>query len=215
VVPLDGPADGPAPAIVTGIPALDDETERQLLARAGVDPDAFAALYRAHLDAVHRFLLRRSRCPQVAEDVTSTTFERALRGVDGFRWRPGGFRAWLYRIAANELAGYQRDRLRVTTPHAQRTLVRYVERPSDGDLDDIDRLLETAAARDRLVAALDALSPAHQEVLALRYLAGLEVAEAAEALGCSRGALAVRAHRALAALRVELQRHSPVPEDLA
>jgi RNA polymerase sigma-70 factor (ECF subfamily) len=145
----------------------------------------------------------------VAEDVTSATFERALRRIEGFQWRPGGFRGWLYRIAANELAGYHRDRQRATTAQAQRGLIRYVERPTDGDLDDIEHALEMDAAREQLVAAMDALAPGHQEVIALRFLSGLSVAEAAAALGCTRGALAVRTHRALAALRAQLRPPSP------
>jgi RNA polymerase sigma-70 factor (ECF subfamily) len=188
---------------------MDAAGERDLVARAGGDADAFADLYRAHVDAVYRFLLRRSRSRDIAEEVTSATFERALRSIDTFAWRPGGLRPWLYRIAANELAGFHRDRGRAATAQAQRSLMRYADRPTDGDLGDIDRLLDEEHAREHLVAALDALSPGHQEVIALRYLAGISVAEAADALGCSRGALAVRCHRALAALRTQLDLPSP------
>jgi RNA polymerase sigma-70 factor (ECF subfamily) len=209
VVPLPGPTAAGA----AGTPSSHGETERSLVARASHDPDAFARLYREHVDGIYRFVLRRSRSQQVAEDVTSATFERALRGIGGFEWRPGGFRGWLYRIAANELAGYQRDRLRATTAQAQRSLIRYVERPSDGDLDDIEHALEMDAARGQLVAALDELAPGHQEVIALRFLSGLSVAEAATALGCSRGTLAVRTHRAVAALRARLEPSSPNPID--
>jgi RNA polymerase sigma-70 factor (ECF subfamily) len=208
VVPLPGPVPDAGAA---EIPALDDDTERTLVARASGDPDAFASLYRAHVGAVYRFLVRRSRSEQVAEDVTSATFERALIGIDTFEWRPGGLRGWLYRIAANQLAGYHRDRQRATTPQAQRSLIRYVERPTDGDLDHIEQVIELEAARDQLVVALDALAPHHQEVLALRFLSDLSVTEAADALGCSKGALSVRCHRALAALRTRLEQPDTDP----
>ena len=45
---------------------------------------------------------------EAAEDVTSAAFERALRHLGAFRWRPGGFGPWLFRIAANELVDHYR-----------------------------------------------------------------------------------------------------------
>jgi RNA polymerase sigma-70 factor (ECF subfamily) len=188
----------------------DDETERRLVVEARHDADAFGQLYRTHVDAIYRFLLRRSRSQEVAEEVTSATFERALRGLDSFHWRPGGFRGWLHRIAANELAEHYRGLQRAASPQAQRTLRRYAVGPGDGEsdamLDAIDDLDQLAADLERLAAALNRLSPGHQEVISVRYLAGLDVAEAADALGCTRGTLAVRSHRALSALRQELER---------
>jgi RNA polymerase sigma-70 factor (ECF subfamily) len=50
------------------------------------------------------------------------------------------------------------------------------------------------------------LAPGHQQVILLRYFDGLEPVELATALGCSRQTLAVKVHRALRALRLELDR---------
>ena len=82
--------------------------DRELVARAVTDPEAFAELYRRHVDPIYRFAYRRSGSREVAEDVTSATFEKALRGLDRFEWRDGGVRAWLYRIASHELIDHHR-----------------------------------------------------------------------------------------------------------
>jgi RNA polymerase sigma-70 factor (ECF subfamily) len=57
---------------------------------------------------------------------------------------------------------------------------------------------------DDLRAAVTTLSTAHQEVITLRWFAEFEPAEIAAALGISTGAVAVRTHRAMTALRAAL-----------
>ncbi len=169
---------------------LDGEDDRALVARARHDPDAFATLYRRHVERIHAFAWRRSGSRELAEDVTAATFERAWQRLDTFEWRGGGFTPWLYRIAANELAGHYRKR--ATSDRAHRNLF-LVEPPAgESPLDD-----EWPAVR----LALDGLLPRYQEVITLRYLAGLSAEEAAEALNTSKPVVAVTLHRALRALR--------------
>jgi len=176
------------PPQLAGPPPGDDD--RALVARARHDPDAFATLYRRHVERIHAFAWRRSGSRELAEDVTAATFERAWERLDTFEWRGGGFTPWLYRIAANELAGHYRKR--ATSDRAHRNL--FLVEPPAGDhpLDD-----EWPAVR----LALDGLLPRYQEVITLRYLAGLSADEAADALGTSKAVVAVTLHRALRALR--------------
>ena len=84
------------------------DDERALVERARADPSAFAELYRRYLPRVHAFAYRRTGVVEVAEDITSAAFERALRNLGAFQWRPGGFGPWLFRIVANELADHYR-----------------------------------------------------------------------------------------------------------
>ena len=59
-------------------PGLDDS---ELLRRARVDADAFAAFYRRHAHAVYRSLLSDCGDPDVALDLTAETFARALQST--------------------------------------------------------------------------------------------------------------------------------------
>ena len=61
--------------------AGDEADERELVERARVDPSAFAELYRRYLPRVHAFAYRRTGAVEVAEDITSAAFERALRNL--------------------------------------------------------------------------------------------------------------------------------------
>ncbi len=96
--------------------SLDD---RILVERARADPEAFAELYRRYLPRVYAFAYRRTRAPDVAEDITSAAFERALRNLDSFTWRSGGFGSWLFRIVANELVDHYRRTARATSDRAR------------------------------------------------------------------------------------------------
>ena len=180
---LPGGGGDPDPEPLT---RLDD---RALAERAADDVDAFTELYRRHVGAIHAFAWRRSGSRDVAEDVTAATFERAWASMAGFRWRDGGFVAWVHRIAANELVAVHRRQERAHRA-AARTLAPVPDDP-DHDL---------LADWPRVRVALAELRPRYQEAITLRYLSGLSADDAAAALGCSKPVLAVTLHRALKAL---------------
>lgn len=162
------------------------------------DPDAFAALYRLHLDAVHAFAWRRTGRRDLAEDVVAASFERALRNIGGFRWRgDGSFRSWLLAIAANEAVDQLRREARPQTDRGRRAAVRLVAGTAVDPTEDID----VTDAGPRLRAALDRLNPRYERAVLLRHVAGLEPNEVADALGVSRSTSAVICHRAMRALR--------------
>lgn len=171
--------------------------ERALVERARSDADAFAELYRRYVDRVHDFAYRRAGSREVAEDVTAATFEKALRSLHRFRWRSGGFAPWIFRIAANELADHFRRQGRRRGDRARRAADRLHDTIAVDYLDAIDAADESEGVR----AALGDLNPRYQRALTLRYLADLEHAEAARAMGVSPSLMAVLVHRATTALR--------------
>ena len=125
--------------------ALDD---RALTALARDDRTAFAELYRRHVATIYAFAWRRSGSRDVAADVTSTTFERALASIDRFEWRGGGFVAWLHSIAANELATQHRKRARADA--AMQAVVRDDRLSGVDDDNPLTRWPDVRAALDRL-----------------------------------------------------------------
>lgn len=178
--------------------AGDDEQagldERKLVESARTDPDAMAALYRRYLPRIHAFAYRRTGSVATAEDITSATFERALRNLATFEWRGGGFGAWLFRIAANELVDYHRKEQRSRSPRVTHALAASAP---DASYDDVPMAVDTDALR----AALANLNPRYERAISLRYLSGLSHDEAAAAMGASKPVMAVTLHRAMAALR--------------
>jgi RNA polymerase sigma-70 factor (ECF subfamily) len=172
--------------------SLDD---RELVDLAHRDRAAFAVLYRRHVDAVYRFAMRLCGGDKsVAEDVTASTFERALSRLNQFQWRAGGLRPWLLRIASSETASWYRQHSRSAgTIGQQRAAAAFLLSGSDTRRDDprVDLVLD----------ALNELNDRYRDVIILRYLAGLSPEDTADAMGCSKSTLAVTLHRALGALR--------------
>ena len=184
------------PSPSTSPATLDD---RELVERARSDRSAFAELYRRHVDAVHGFAYRRSGSRDVAEEATSATFEKALRSIDSFEWRPAGVRPWLYRIASNEVANLYRRTAVASGPRGQLALRALAPDVDAEPSNEIGSLLAVGLQR-----ALNDLPQRYREVLTLRYLSGLSADEAAASLGCSKPMLAVTLHRAVGALRKKL-----------
>lgn len=174
-----------------------DLDERTLVEQARVDPEAFAELYRRYLERIHAFAYRRTNAVEVAEDITSATFERALRNLDSFTWRASGFGPWLFRIASNELADHYR---RAARSRSDRALGAARALHAEAAPDPADALIRRDAAAE-VVAAMDRLTPRYQRALALRYLSGLDADDAAMAMGTSKATMAVIVFRATRALR--------------
>jgi RNA polymerase sigma-70 factor (ECF subfamily) len=188
----------------------DPEHERRLVERArSGDPDAFATLYRLYMPRIHAFAYRRSHSREISEDVCAATFERAFRQLERFEWRGGGFGAWLFRIASNEIADHYRRKQRAQGERGQMAMHALHNESSYDDVEHIETGDESSRA---LLSALGTLNPRYQQAISLRYLAGLSHEEAAEAMGTSKPVMAVTLTRALKALKKAMERMGPLEE---
>ncbi|MGI9612182.1 MAG: RNA polymerase sigma factor [Acidimicrobiales bacterium] len=178
--------------------------ERELVERAKADATAFGELYRHYLPRVHAYAWRRTGTREAAEDITASVFEAALRGLPRYRWRPGGFAPWLFRIAANQVIAHHRREGRAATDRGQRAMALTAgsgEVPVGGE--GLGQVLIQEEAHE-VRAALATLTARYQRAIDLRYLAGLDQSQAAKAMGLAKPAFAVVLSRALKALRREL-----------
>src|SRR4051794_5847037 len=72
-------------------------------------PDAFAAFYRRHVEAVLRFFLSRTKDPDVAADLMAETFAAALISVERYSEERAAAEAWLFAIARHKLVDSYRS----------------------------------------------------------------------------------------------------------
>ena len=187
-----------------GLAASSEESEAEQtrlialveLARAG-DKDAFGLLYDHYASSVHRFLYYRTRSQTLAEDLTSETFFRALRNMSNFRWQGKDFGAWLMTIARNLCTDHfkaGRTRLEVTTEDMGL---------HDDSTEGPEHEVLAGLTNEVLLHGLRELSDEQRDCLIMRFLQGLSIAETAEVLGRSEGAvkqLQLRGVRSLAKL---------------
>jgi RNA polymerase sigma-70 factor, ECF subfamily len=172
-------------------PPTGDDGDADLVARAKGDPQAFAALYRRHVDAVYRYCAHRLGGRQAAEDATSEIFVKAFTGIRNCR-DERAFRSWLFAIAHNIVA----DSYRARRPDEPIEAAASVLDPAP-DLEDA----AVVADGDRSVQALLArLVPQQARILELR-LAGLTGPEIAQVLGCSLAIVKIGQVRGYARLR--------------
>jgi RNA polymerase sigma-70 factor (ECF subfamily) len=162
----------------------------------GLPPD-FGAWFREHRPTVYRYVRFRLATREAAEDVTSEVFLKALRALERYDPNRASPRTWLLRIARNAVTDHLRSLRRRSSLHV--SLDRVPDLVADVASPD-----ERVLREERIEVLLNAnrvLSPGDQEILSLRYGAGLNNREIAQTLEVSTNAVAVRLHRALARLK--------------
>jgi RNA polymerase sigma-70 factor, ECF subfamily len=174
-------------------PGFDDV----VAAAGGGDERAFAVLWRDLQPAVLRYL--RVVAPEVSEDLASETWLEVARGLRRFRGDEGGFRSWVFTVARHRMVDWRRREARhQVTPLPPEA---FLDRSEPGDA--ATPVLEAISTRAALELIAE-LPPDQAEVVTLRVVAGLEVAQVAAIVGKRAGAVRVLSHRGLRRLAQRL-----------
>ncbi|HEX6357249.1 MAG TPA: sigma-70 family RNA polymerase sigma factor [Actinophytocola sp.] len=155
------------------------------------DRSAFALLYDKYVDVVFRYVLFRVGDRELAEDVTSETFLRALRRITTVSYQGRDVGAWFVTIARNLVLDHvksSRYRLEVTTAEVDES-GRVEAGPEQQVLD--------GATRSVLLDCIRQLGDDQRECIVLRFLQGLSVAETAVVMSRNEGAVKALQHRAV------------------
>lgn len=166
-------------------------------------PQHFEGWFHEYRDPVYRYIRFRVATREVAEDVTSEVFMKALRSIHRYDPEIASPKTWLLRIARNAVTDHLRALRRRGSLHVS------LDRVPDL-VADVPSQEERVVRQERIQRVLNGtrtLRRADQEILSLRYGSGLENAEIAEHLGISNNAVAVRLHRALKRLKSAVDAH--------
>lgn len=187
---------------VPATPAEQHDVDERLLVDAAIqgDTDAFAALYDRYVDRIYRHCYYRTGHRIDAEDLTQETFLRAWRAISRYRRTGAPFIAWLLTISDRLATSRYRKLRRLLTADVEAVPLhqRCHEDPEGTAL--------TWLACDEVRRAILQLRPERRQVIILRFIDGLSVAEVAAALGKSEANISVIQHRALTDLRRLLER---------
>jgi RNA polymerase sigma-70 factor, ECF subfamily len=169
---------------------IDTEVIRQ--AQAG-DVETIAVLYEHFHLKIFRYLYYRVGDQMTAEDLTSEVFVRMLRFLGGFKPPSGSFQAWLFQIARNISADHFR----------KMGTQQYVQLEENVKTEDSnpDKTVENIMTSDNLRSALEKLTDEQRDVVILRFIAEMSIAEVAQTLNKSEDAVKGLQRRALIALR--------------
>lgn len=158
---------------------------------------AFADVAEQNLDGVYRYLTHLTGNRDLADDLTSATFERALR--DWRRYDPARATpmVWLVEVARRVALDHFRSDGRRRARE---------ERYAAGVPEAVPPPEALGGFSTDVRVALGRLSRAERELVALRVVLGLDAAESGRIAGMSASAVGTSLHRALAKLRQEVER---------
>jgi RNA polymerase sigma-70 factor (ECF subfamily) len=172
-------------------------TQLDLAAARRREPAAIARLYTAYAPALFRFFVAQLGNRHTAEDLTAEVFAAAIEALPGFRGPVEALGGWLFRIARHDLFDFRRRQSRARFDPIDDVLD---EAASAAGASDPEELALDRVEGERVLAALEELSPDQREVLLLRMAGGLTAPEVAETLGKTTGAVRALQHRGLASL---------------
>jgi RNA polymerase sigma-70 factor, ECF subfamily len=176
------------------------EAERLQVEAAQRDRAAFAPLYERYVEQIFAYAYTLTRNRELAEDVTASTFAKALEDLPRFEWRGVPYSAWLYRVASNLVA-------------------RQARRPAWSNLDahqpvddaSPELIVEQRSREAEVRAAVAELPDDQRQAVLLRFGGGLRNREIAEIMERSEGAVKLLTFRAVTALRKQLG--APLPAE--
>lgn len=167
--------------------------EQEEIEAAQRDPARFAPLYDRYFRPIFLFVLRRCGDRDRAGDLTQQAFIKAMQALPRYESRGVPFKAWLYRIALNEVRMFHRShkgRVNMDLGIAETRML--LEDAGQPEQEERMRLLEGALARLREESAA---------MIEMRYFDGMSFAEMGQVLGISEDAAKMRTHRVLGSLR--------------
>jgi RNA polymerase sigma-70 factor (ECF subfamily) len=175
---------------------MNPHDEEQWIERAKCHPEDFRTLYQAYFQRLYTYVAYRVSSQADAEDVTSDVFAQVVKSIHRFEYRgEGTFAAWLFRIAHNTIGKYYRRSL-------LRQSVSFEEIPDILSNELLPEQMVSERERFRRVhTAIQHLSKRRQEVITLRYFAGLRNQDIAEVLGLDERTVSAHLSRALADLQ--------------
>jgi RNA polymerase sigma-70 factor, ECF subfamily len=161
------------------------------LTETHLDEQEFQTFYQENIGPVYRYIYNNVLNREIAEDLTSEIFLKAVRNIDQQRSQRSR-QQWLYLIARTTIADYWRTHYRLPTNSLDELLdagweVAVEEAPtatSDSTKDEVQRILQ-------------ALPEQHREVLKCRFLLNLSIKATALRMGISVANVKVLQYRAL------------------
>lgn len=155
---------------------------------------AFTQLYDIYFDRIYRYIYVRVRKQAEAEDLTQEVFIKALKAIGSYKIGKAPFASWLFRVAHNQVIDYVRK-------YSKNLETSLDEAPPSVGAEDPVAMIERKFEIAELNAAMMELSPAQQEVISLRFIAELPIADVARILGKREGTVKALQFNGTASLR--------------
>lgn len=166
------------------------EQELALVERSKENVHAFGELYDFYIDRIYNYIYSRTLNKELAEDITSKVFLKAVEQISKFDTSRGvKFGSWLYRTAHNLII----DELKRKSNKFQSV----EEEPAHNGENNIDREVRITTIQKQIAFTLKSINKKYQLIISLRFFSELEIDEISDVLETKRSNVSVLLHRAL------------------
>lgn len=171
------------------------KTELEWIQLAKRDPEKFSPLYEKYHEQIFRYIYQRMDDKEMAFDVTSQVFFKAIKNLDKYEFRGVPFGSWLYRIAKSELYQTFRDKT------AKRAI--NIETVQLATFMDVFEDEENERNNKRLIKAIESLRETDVQLIEMRFFEQRPYREIGEMLSITENNAKVKTFRALDKLKQE------------
>lgn len=169
------------------------QQELDWIQKAKSDPSHFAPLYKKYFSPIFRYVYQRMDDMDLANDVTSQIFIKALQNIHKYEFRGVPFSSWLYRIAKSELNQAFRDNLAVKTVNIDtQNISQFMEEFEEDDLEE---------NKVKLKKALEGLKAEELQLIELRFFEKRSFKEIGEIMDMTENNAKVKSFRTLEKLK--------------
>ena len=183
---------------------MNPNDEKDLIKRAQKEQEAFVKLYDKYYPQIFGYILKRVADLEIAQDITSEAFFKALKNLWKFRWKNISFSAWLYRIANNEIANYFRKNKKysISLDKLKKNGFEPISLHNP-ETEFLKAQEELKKHQDflKIQEKISQLPIRYQEVITLRFFEKKKIKEIAEILGKKKGTIKSLLHRGLEKLK--------------
>lgn len=167
--------------------------EQQLVDEAKQDPARFQALYNKYYERIFLFVWQRMDDKEVAHDVTSQVFLKAMLNLHKYEFKGVPFASWLYRIAKSE----------VYTVFRQQQAQRTVNIETSGLRDMVDEMEDDKYGPyfEILKEAVTELEEEDMQFIEMRFFEKRAFKEIADIFGITENNAKVKTYRILEKLK--------------
>jgi RNA polymerase sigma-70 factor (ECF subfamily) len=161
----------------------------------------FLILYNEFFDKIYQYVYYRTgRDRQIAEDLTSEIFLKALEKFTTFDEEVGSFNSWIYMISQNHVIDFYRTQKKLLSLDEISDVPERSMR--------INEKLQIKEQYNVVLTAIHSLPESYQEILILKYINQLSNKEIAEILSKTQVSIRVTLHRAIKALMSTLNKRN-------
>lgn len=179
---------------------IDKNQEEILIRKIKKDISNFKELYQIFAKKVYRYCYYRvNKNTEIAEDITSDTFLRALENFDKFEYKNKSILAWLYTIAHNLIVDFFKNKAVKDTVSFDETLNKIT-----GVEDNLIEEMTNEELFRKVNANIDKLPDEIKEIFILKFSEDQTFNEIAKIIGKNEGAVKMQFYRGLKLLKKQI-----------